>query len=152
MSTAVGKNPELLRTAMANILKNKKLHSQAAWIERQYSDDDGEMCGTTMCLAGWAALAAGAEMPPVLDKDWDGEWHVDKDGKYRTADEYSEAVYYSDDNPDEIDEVWRFASKKLGTDYVEREYLFYFFGNADELAERVEDVATAWESGRSFEY
>ena len=85
--TAIGKNPELLRTAMANILANKKLHSQSSWIERQYSDNDGEMCGTTMCLAGWTALAAGAEMPPVLDKDWGGQWHVDKDGKYRTADE-----------------------------------------------------------------
>lgn len=151
MTVAVGKNPELLRTAMANILANKKLHSQTSWIERQYSDDDGEMCGTTMCLAGWAALAAGAEMPPVLDKDWDGQWHVDKNGKYRTDDEWVEEAVYGE-NPDEIDEVWRFASKKLGTDYEEREYLFYFFGDADELASRVDDVATAWESGRSFDY
>ena len=149
--TAIGKNPELLRTAMANILANKKLHSQSSWIERQYSDNDGEMCGTTMCLAGWTALAAGAEMPPVLDKDWGGQWHVDKDGKYRTADEWVEEAVYGE-NPDEIDEVWRFASKKLGTDYQEREYLFYFFGDADELASRVDDVAAAWESGRSFDY
>lgn len=145
------KNPELLRKAMANILKNPKLHDQSAWIQRNY-DEDGGMCGTTMCLAGHVAAVGGGELPPVLSADWDGEWHIDRYNKFRTSDEYAEASWYSEDgNEDEIREVWAWSSEKLGLNYIEREYLFYFFGNAEELAERVEKVATAWENGEDFE-
>lgn len=76
------KNPELLRAAMNRILKNPAGHDQTAWIARNY-DEDGGVCGTTMCLAGHVAIEAGAEVPKWTDPSWDGDWYLDADGKVR---------------------------------------------------------------------
>lgn len=141
------KNPDLLRAGMVNILTNTSNHDQSAWIAKKY-DEAGGMCGTTMCLAGHVAVVAGAEFPPVMSKDWDGEWHVNDEGKYRTQEEYAE---YSWNGGDErVRELYMWASEKLGLSYDEREYLFYFYGDAEDLAERVDQVAAAWESGKEF--
>lgn len=144
----MNKNPELLRKAMANILKYPETHDQNAWIEKKF-DVDGGMCGTTMCLAGHVAVVAGADLPPVLDPTWDGEWHLNEEGKFRTSGQYRDHLYQEGD--EDILETHKWASKALGMGYEEKDYLFYFFGNAEELANRVDEVASAWEQGEEWD-
>jgi hypothetical protein len=142
------KNIELLSKAMDRILENPQNHDQTAWIARKY-DEAGGICGTTMCLAGHVAVQAGAQMPNPLDLDWDGAWYLDKHGKMRSYHEiWNEDEDYT--NPDGIREVAFWAADQLGLTYEEREYLFFYFGDADGLKKRVANVIQAWEKGEDF--
>ncbi len=138
-----GKNPELLRAAVKNILIDPSKHNQNSWISRKY-DEQGGVCGTTMCLAGYVAMEAGADLPPVADPEWDGDWHLSPEGKFRTSEQYM----WEDTNTVEVSD-W--SAKKVGLDYEEREYLFYAFVGAEEIAQRVEDVIEAWDEGKAFD-
>lgn len=139
-------NIELLSKAMDRILVDPTKHDQNSWISRKY-DEYGGVCGTTMCLAGHTAIEAGAQMPPVLNPHWDGDWYLNSEGKFAEFDDGWDENGFDINKAKEIS-LW--ASDKLGLTYEEREYLFYCFGDADELKRRVHNVIEAWEKGETF--
>lgn len=142
----MNKNPELLRNTMATILENRDKHNQGTWISVKYADDstyeEPNICGTTMCFAGFAAVEAGAESPTVSYLLQNDEWWIKPDGSVGTDDDYWDSG--------DVVRVNRWAGEKLGMNPYEREYIFYYFGDADALAERVDKLATLWESGKEM--
>lgn len=138
-------NIELLKGAMNRILEDPSKHDQTSWITKKY-DEEGGVCGTTMCLAGYVAVEAKAELPNVLDPEWDGQWLLDAEGKLR--DYYEEN--WGADGP-EICEVAEWSEQKLGLTYEEKEYLFFGFVDAEQLKSRVDRVVQAWENGESYD-
>lgn len=79
------KNLKLLRETLEFIKKNPARHNQGAWVAA--TDDDtgdvvNELCETSMCFAGHAALLAGGTFD-IKVYAVDFEWNVDEDGKAR---------------------------------------------------------------------
>lgn len=95
-----------------------------------------------MCLAGHVAVQAGAAQPSLEDVVNDIEWFVKPDGSLGSEYEYHDSG--------DVVRVNRWASDKLGLNVYEREYLFFFFGDADALNQRVGRLIELWESGQEM--
>lgn len=117
------KNVKLLQDTLDFIKTNPKNYNQGDWVEAGESAD--EVCETTMCFAGHAALLAGA----TFDKDiWfdEFEWQVDfETGKHGN--------YYDDD----LVHVSTYAASKLGLNANEHSYLFSSERSIQEIEQAV---------------
>lgn len=104
-------NVQLLKKTLEQILKFPETHNQEDW-----------HCGTTMCIAGHAAVMAGAE----LKAESDGTVRLWHDGVVVSAS--------------------RFADEKLGLTDFEFNYLFFCMDNETSI-KRLEQIIALWEAG-----
>jgi hypothetical protein len=108
-------NIELLKKTREHILKYPETHDQGSW-----------HCGTTMCIAGHAAILAGAELKK--DARWADEIVMYVDGERVSAE--------------------NFAMDQLRMTSADAGYLFYCMDNQRAL-ERLDQVITLWEQGKT---
>ncbi len=140
------KNIQLLRQTMKHILANPQNHNQETWFSPDYGAEDVNMCNTTMCFAGHAAVLAGGQTPNP--KTFDGDWYLKLDGTLSNQNEYVTSLY--EDTEQQVLRVSKWAQRKLGLNPYEYEYLFMFMGDAEDVADRVERLAELWESGQEM--
>lgn len=108
-------NMKLLQEVKDNILRDPNSHNQETWF-----------CDTSMCIAGHAAVSAGARVQAC--EMYSGSFEmVDQDGNLIFTPE--------------------FAQEKLDLTDEERTYLFYCMDNAVAL-KRIDQVLQTWEEGK----
>lgn len=129
-------NIELLKKTKEHMLANPEIHSQGTWISfpNDYGLYNSQMCHTTMCTAGHAAVLAGAEIP-TLGQYLDMGWTLDEEGK----------LSYNGLG------VASWAEEKLGLTGDEYNYLFFCLRKED-LFPRIDQIIGLWESGQEFNY
>jgi hypothetical protein len=126
-------NIELLRKTREFMEANPRVHNQSTWIS--FSDAaESNMCHTTMCTAGHAAVMAGAEVP-TYDEYLEMGWILNDEGKL---------AYYGEG-------VASWAGAKLGLNDDEHNYLFFCM-RKESLFERIDQLIQLWEAGEQFEY
>jgi|SRR5688500_1023583 len=126
-------NIELLKKTKEHMQANPEKHNQGTWISfPSYSSSN--LCHTTMCTAGHAAVLAGAEVPNSGEHAQMG-WTLNQEGKLD---------YYGDN-------VATWASDKLGLNEEEYNYLFFSL-DKEELFARIDQVLSLWEEGKEFDY
>lgn len=124
-------NIELLRKTKEFMQANPRVHNQSTWIS--FSDAaESNMCHTTMCTAGHAAVMAGAEVP-TFEKYLDHGWHLSSEGE---IDYHGEPVA-----------AW--ASDRLGFNDDEYNYIFFCMDKSI-LFERIDQLLALWEEGKTF--
>lgn len=128
------KNIELLEKTLKAIRNSPDYHDQDHWI-------DFNVCGTTMCTAGFAAVEAGAQVP-TQEQHGQAGWALTPEGKLGTSQQYWDG---------EADRVSMFSAKKLGFNEEEKDYIFFCMDNAVVLA-RIEQLIELWKSGEEFSY
>jgi hypothetical protein len=105
-------NVDLMLAIREQITTHPETHSQHLWARRTE-------CGTTYCIAGWAAVLSGYSINWLLADHVDGE-------------EISgQVVPVEDGGADLIADA---AQELLGLAYEERDGLFYEFSNPEALA------------------
>lgn len=111
-------NIELLKEVKNRILLDPKAHDQESWF-----------CETTMCIAGHAAVQAGAKLRenPMYP------------GELQMVDYFGNLIHTPE-----------FAQEKLGLTEDERTYLFYCMDNQVAL-KRVDQVLQLWEEGKTID-
>ena len=102
-------NAELLEQTMAAIYADPDAHKQDSFISA---------CGTEMCFAGHALIQSG---------------------RYRVSSNENDTACFRDNETDEVVQASSTAARLLDLDWEEEDYLFYFFGDRDELHLRVKD-------------
>jgi hypothetical protein len=128
-------NIELLKKTKEHMQSNPDKHDQGTWISFPYASSPmSNMCHTTMCTAGHAAVMAGAEIP-TFEQYLELGWTLNSEGK---MDYYGEGVA-----------GW--AGDKLGLNDDEYDYLFFSL-DKEELFARIDQVLALWESGQQFDY
>lgn len=129
-------NIELLRKTKEHMQSNPGLHNQGTWIS--FSDSArppyNNMCHTSMCTAGHAAVLAGAQVP-TFDEYNEMGWILNDEGKL---------AYYGEG-------VASWAGAKLGLNDDEHNYLFFCM-RKESLFERIDQLIQLWEAGEQFEY
>lgn len=98
-------NTDLLLEIREQITSHPGTHNQEEWGERSE-------CGTTHCIAGWAAALSGAQLT----------WTDDTYG-------FSQLYHANGEDPG------TYAARLMGLDTREAWQLFYKLNNADALAE-----------------
>lgn len=130
-------NIELLRKTKEHMQANPELHNQGTWISFPDSNRfpyNANLCHTTMCTAGHAAVLAGAEIP-TFDQYCRVGWVLNQEGK----------VHQNGEG------VASWAAERLGLNDDEFNYLFFSM-DKEELFARVDQVLGLWESGAQFDY
>jgi hypothetical protein len=128
-------NIELLKKTKEYMQANPEKHNQGTWISfPSASAPLSNMCHTTMCTAGHAAVLAGAEVP-TFQEYLEVGWTLNPEGK----------VDYCGDG------VATWASDRLGLNCDEYDYLFFSL-DKEELFARIDQVLALWESGQQFDY
>lgn len=128
-------NIELLRKTKEHMLANPERHNQGTWIS--YPDSARppyNMCHTSMCTAGHAAVLAGAQIP-TFDEYLNVGWVLNEEGE---IDRNGEGVA-----------SW--AEAQLGLSGDEYNYLFFCMDKT-ELFARIDQVLALWELGQQFDY
>jgi len=127
-------NLELLNSTLARIKELPQEYRQSTWV----SQAENNVCGTTMCFAGHAAVLAGAEIPNPK-KHSIVDWFVaeDENNSYLNLDD---AYYSNGDTPNQ--HVQDFATKALGLTYKQREYLFEADRTMDQIEQAVHELNT----------
>jgi hypothetical protein len=127
------KNIDLLRKTKEALLTNPSKHRQQSWID---FDDYGSanMCHTTMCSAGHAAVSAGAEVPN-FGQFLDNGWYLDEDGKL--------ALYGMGSH------VSEWAKEALGFNMYEEDYIFMCMDKTV-LIKRMDQLIELWEQGKEM--
>lgn len=117
---------ELRRKVLNFLRRHPERHDQSLWLGTDDSfekpADNGDFCGTTMCIAGATMLLHG-------DKP---TWKKDDDGEYLLHDlELKEGGSFDDTS----DSFATRASFLLGLDPAQAEDVFYNLDEAEALAE-----------------
>lgn len=129
-------NIELLRKTKEHMQSNPGLHNQGTWIRFPDSARPpyNNLCHTSMCTAGHAAVLAGAQVP-TYDEYIEMGWILNEEGKL---------AYYGEG-------VAGWAGTKLGLNECEYDYLFFCM-DKEELFARIDQVLALWDQGRQFDY
>lgn len=142
----MGLNKDLLLAVMEEIEKFPETHNQDAWfrsLDQPVPSKDGELCDTSFCFAGHAAILSGAASPVAGRSTWAGrpdrfrpDWWVDP--------ATGEAVMLFD-HDDYLAakargavSVANYARRVLGLTLGQATALFHSFGGHAELREIVE--------------
>lgn len=126
-------NVELLRKTKEFMQANPGLHNQDTWISFPGAARSN-MCHTSMCTAGHAAVLAGAQVP-TYEQYLDSGWTLSSDG----------AINYWGDP------VAMWASEKLGFNDNEYNYIFFCIDKTV-LFQRIDQLIALWEAGKEFDY
>lgn len=126
-------NIELLRKTKEHMQANPERHNQGTWIAFP-GGHNGNMCHTTMCTAGHAAVLAGAEIPN-LGQYLEVGWTLNKEGRL----DYNGVG------------VATWAEQQLGLTGDEYSYLFYCMDKED-LFPRIDQLIQLWEEGKHFDH
>lgn len=117
-------------------------HQQANWasVVNLYADDESS-CGTAMCLAGFAAVRCGAEVPrPALDPN--GFWYVPNWWVNAATGALSD-----EDDPEAV-HVSNFARIRLGLDWGQADELFSAANTLDQIRGLRNHLAKHPDAGR----
>lgn len=118
-------NEQMLDLVINFIQLNPDKHDQESWVAVTYDESDGEICGTTCCVAGHALLLSG---------DWTLKEVMNHSGEIVdvdivSADDGSTRPHYS-----------REAAKVLGLTTGEADSLFDANNTRDDVLRIVEDI------------
>lgn len=134
-------NKELLKLTLDTIQAKPSEYYQGTWV----STTESNVCGTTMCFAGHAAVLAGAEIPNPK-KHYVADWYVGKDGQYMNWRE-AEAANFGD-----YQSVAVFARNALGLSYEDSDYIFDGDRTEDEIVAAVDDLINDREIAGRYTY
>lgn len=126
-------NIELLKKTKEFMQANPSLHNQDTWIKFR-GVASTNMCHTSMCTAGHAAVLAGAQVPTHAQYV-DNGWTLSKEGKIE---------YWGD-------AVSLWAGDKLGFNDHEYNYIFFCLDKTT-LFQRIDQLIALWEEGKEFDY
>lgn len=112
------KNWPLILKVRDHIMCHPEEHNQDDWIQRSKWH-----CGTIACVAGWATIFSGADVPKSLRSQ---EWWLGRDtGKLIDITEYGmRGPKWGEQFPDGTMHVSEYAQHVLGLDWVEADRLF----------------------------
>lgn len=117
--------------ALLDAVEQKILNDRDSWNQQQWNSGtpDENMCSTSFCVAGHAAVMSGAALP----KYWFDEWTVDP------ATGESFGVWNSDRVM-----VSQYAQAKLGLTDGERLDLFYGLNTLNEVQKIMHGIRSRW--------
>ncbi len=126
-------NKELLKQTLQRIKTVPMEYNQGHWVKVE----EANVCGTTMCFAGHAAILAGAEVPDPK-KHVVADWYVAKDD----SNSYLNWRQAEAKDCQEYETVSQFAQRALGLNWDEQDYLFDADRTVEEIEEAVQSVLT----------
>lgn len=142
-------NKELLLRTMEEIEKFPETHDQGGWfkpLDLPVPSKDGELCNTTFCLAGHAAVLSGASHPEPaewvaqhgFEERRRSEWLVNPETRESfVCLEFNDVIAAEAAGAIAVQD---YAREVLGLEPWEADALFYFYGSRADLRTRVEGI------------
>lgn len=139
-------NRDLLFRTLEEIEKFPETHDQNGWfkpVERPVPSKDGELCNTSFCFAGHAAVLDGVAHPEPEERlgkafrvRQRADWYVQPETRESIMCEDYEAVLAAQEAG--AVSIETYARGLLGLTFDQKEELFYCYGGHVELREIVE--------------